>query len=101
LRNGGRSRRKRWRSDGRTGADYSGYDKVIAKLKESNAAEQIAAGAAWIGSPAEFRDRIALLQRDYGGFEHASLQVNFNTMPLAAARASMRLIARKVMPRFR
>jgi hypothetical protein len=40
------------------------------------------------------------LQREFGGFEHASLQVNFNTMPYAEALASMHLFARKVMPRF-
>jgi hypothetical protein len=40
------------------------------------------------------------LADDFGGFEHASLQVNFNTMPFAPALASMRLFAREVMPRF-
>jgi alkanesulfonate monooxygenase SsuD/methylene tetrahydromethanopterin reductase-like flavin-dependent oxidoreductase (luciferase family) len=87
--------------DGRASADYPGYDKVIAKLKESNAAEQIATGAAWIGSPSAIRERIARIEREYGRFEHASLQVNFNTMPLERAQASMRLFAREVMPHFR
>src|SRR5437764_4780985 len=86
--------------DGMSSADYPGYDKVIAALRASNAAEQIAAGAAWIGSPDEIAARIAQLQCEFGGFEHASLQVNFNTMPFEAALASMRLFAREVMPRF-
>ena len=86
--------------DGRTSRDYPGYDKVIAALRASNAAEQIASGAAWIGSPAEIMQTIARLQDELGGFEHASLQVNFNTMPFAPALASMRLFAREVMPRF-
>jgi alkanesulfonate monooxygenase SsuD/methylene tetrahydromethanopterin reductase-like flavin-dependent oxidoreductase (luciferase family) len=86
--------------DGRTSKDYPGYDKVIAALRASNAAEQIASGGAWIGSPDEIARSIARLQRDFGGFEHASLQVNFNTMPFAAALASMRLFASEVMPRF-
>jgi len=55
---------------------------------------------AWIGSPDEIAATIARLQREFGGFEHASLQVNFNTMPYAAALASMRLFAREVMPQF-
>ena len=55
---------------------------------------------AWIGSPAEIMQTIARLQDELGGFEHASLQVNFNTMPFPAALASMRLFAREVMPRF-
>src|SRR3954463_7764724 len=86
--------------DGRISHDYPGYDKVIAALRASNAAEQIAAGGAWIGSPDEIAATIARLQREFGGFEHASLQVNFNTMPYAEALSSMRLFAREVMPRF-
>jgi alkanesulfonate monooxygenase SsuD/methylene tetrahydromethanopterin reductase-like flavin-dependent oxidoreductase (luciferase family) len=86
--------------DGRSSADYPGYDKIIAGLRASNAAEQIAAGGAWIGSPDEIAATVARLQRDFGGFEHASLQVNFNTMAFEPALASMRLFAREVMPRF-
>ncbi len=86
--------------EGTSSADYPGYDKVIAALRASNATEQISAGGAWIGSPAEIAETIARLQREFGGFEHASLQVNFNTMPFDAALASMRLFAREVMPRF-
>jgi alkanesulfonate monooxygenase SsuD/methylene tetrahydromethanopterin reductase-like flavin-dependent oxidoreductase (luciferase family) len=85
--------------DGRSSADYPGYDKIIAALRASNAAEQIEAGGAWIGSPAEIAATIARLQRDFGGFEHASLQVNINTMSFEPAHASMRLFAREVMPR--
>ncbi len=86
--------------DGRTSKDYPGYDKVIAGLRASNAPEQIASGSAWIGSPDEIAATIARLRDDFGGFEHASLQVNFNTMPFAPALASMRLFAGEVMPRF-
>ncbi len=86
--------------DGRTSKDYPDYDKVIAGLRASNAAEQIASGSAWIGSPDEIAATIARLRDDFGGFEHASLQVNFNTMPLGPALASMRLFAREVMPQF-
>jgi alkanesulfonate monooxygenase SsuD/methylene tetrahydromethanopterin reductase-like flavin-dependent oxidoreductase (luciferase family) len=86
--------------DGQTSRDYPGYDKVIAALRASNAEEQIANGAAWIGAPAEIAATIARLQRDFGPFEHASLQVNFNTMPYEPALASLRLFAREVMARF-
>jgi alkanesulfonate monooxygenase SsuD/methylene tetrahydromethanopterin reductase-like flavin-dependent oxidoreductase (luciferase family) len=85
--------------DGPTSKDYPGYDKVIAALRASNATEQIASGGAWVGTPDEIAATIARLQREFGGFEHASLQVNFNTMPYAAALASMRLFAGEVMPR--
>jgi len=73
---------------------------VIAKLGESRAADQIASGAAWIGSPGEIIDQIRGTQEEFGVYEHASLQVNFNMVPLDAARASMRLFAEQVMPRF-
>src|SRR5215467_10584438 len=86
--------------DGRTSADYPGYDRMIAKLRSSTAADQIASGSAWIGSPDEIIAAIERAQEAFGGFEHASLQVNFNMMPLGEAQASMRLFAEKVMPRF-
>ncbi|HVH77848.1 MAG TPA: LLM class flavin-dependent oxidoreductase [Stellaceae bacterium] len=86
--------------DGRTSQDYPGYDKIIAGLRASNAADQMATGAAWVGTPDEIAATIATMQRDFGGFEHASLQVNFNLMPFDAAMSSMRLFAREVMPRF-
>jgi alkanesulfonate monooxygenase SsuD/methylene tetrahydromethanopterin reductase-like flavin-dependent oxidoreductase (luciferase family) len=86
--------------DGRTSQDYPGYDQIIAKLKQSNAAEQITSGAAWIGSPAEIAAQILRCREEFGAFEHASLQVNFNTMPLEPAQRSLRLFARSVMPRF-
>jgi alkanesulfonate monooxygenase SsuD/methylene tetrahydromethanopterin reductase-like flavin-dependent oxidoreductase (luciferase family) len=86
--------------DGRVSADYPGYDRMIDNLRQSTAADQIASGAAWIGSPDEIVAAIERCQEAFGGFEHASLQVNFNMMPLGEAQASMRLFAEKVMPRF-
>jgi alkanesulfonate monooxygenase SsuD/methylene tetrahydromethanopterin reductase-like flavin-dependent oxidoreductase (luciferase family) len=86
--------------DGRTSRDYPGYDKVIAGLRASNAADQMTSGAAWIGTPDEIARTVTRMDADFGGFEHASLQVNFNLMPFHAAVGSMRLFAREVMPRF-
>jgi alkanesulfonate monooxygenase SsuD/methylene tetrahydromethanopterin reductase-like flavin-dependent oxidoreductase (luciferase family) len=86
--------------DGPASVDYPGYDRMIAKLRETTAADQIASDAAWIGSPDEIIAAITRAREAFGDFEHASLQVNFNLMPLAAARASMRLFAERVMPRF-
>jgi alkanesulfonate monooxygenase SsuD/methylene tetrahydromethanopterin reductase-like flavin-dependent oxidoreductase (luciferase family) len=86
--------------DGRTSQDYPGYDKIIAGLRASNAADQMESGAAWVGTPDEIARIVAQMHADFGGFEHASLQVNFNLMPFDAAMGSMRLFASEVMPRF-
>ena len=86
--------------DGRASADYPGYDRMIDKLRQSTAADQIASGAAWVGSPGEIITAIERSREEFGRFEHASLQVNFNMMPPSAAQASMRLFSEKVMPRF-
>src|SRR6202158_834716 len=67
--------------DGPTSKDYPGYDKVIAALRASNAAEQIASGSAWVGSPDEIAATIARLQREVGGVEAASLPGHFKTKP--------------------
>ena len=82
--------------DGRTSQDYPGYDKIIAGLRASNADDQMTTGAAaWVGTPDEIARTVATMQEDFGGFEHASLQVNFNLMRFEDAMASMRLFARR------
>ena len=85
---------------GVTSKDYPGYDKVIEGLKTTTMESLIASNAAWIGSPDEIRENILRAQEETGGFEHASLQVNFHTMPLETALASLRLFAKDVMPGF-
>jgi alkanesulfonate monooxygenase SsuD/methylene tetrahydromethanopterin reductase-like flavin-dependent oxidoreductase (luciferase family) len=86
--------------DGRVSADYPGYGRMIAKLREASAADLIANGAAWVGTPDEIAAQIARTREEFGPYEHASVQVNFNMMPLDHARASLRLFALRVMPRF-
>jgi alkanesulfonate monooxygenase SsuD/methylene tetrahydromethanopterin reductase-like flavin-dependent oxidoreductase (luciferase family) len=86
--------------DGRTSQDYPGYDKVIDKLRQSRAADQIGSDAAWVGSPEEIIGQIGRTQDAFGGYEHASVQVNFNMVRLDDALASMRLFAGQVMPHF-
>lgn len=88
-----------WTS-GASSADYPGYDKIIAGLKQETFESQIAKGAAWIGTPKDVRESIAEYNHQVGGFEIASLQVNFNTLPIEAAEASMRLFSKEVMPYF-
>jgi alkanesulfonate monooxygenase SsuD/methylene tetrahydromethanopterin reductase-like flavin-dependent oxidoreductase (luciferase family) len=85
---------------GTTSKDYTGYDKMVEKLRAETLESQIASGSAWIGTPAEVRDAIASRLADYGPFEHASLQVNFGGLPRDEALRSLELFAREVMPAF-
>jgi alkanesulfonate monooxygenase SsuD/methylene tetrahydromethanopterin reductase-like flavin-dependent oxidoreductase (luciferase family) len=84
---------------GKVSADYPGYDKVIAGLSRENFDTQVEKCAAWVGTPERIQDTIATYQRQVGGFEIASLQVNFNDMSLEDADASMRQFGEKVLPR--
>jgi len=87
-------------TEGLSSKDYPGYDKIIAGLAAETFESQVQKGAAWIGSPEEIAEQIAKYDELVGGFEIASLQVNFNTIPVDAAIRSMRLFSEKVMPRF-
>jgi hypothetical protein len=54
-----------------------------------------------VGTPGELAQRILAFNDEVGGFEIASLQVNFNTIALDDAVRSIRLFAREVMPAVR
>jgi alkanesulfonate monooxygenase SsuD/methylene tetrahydromethanopterin reductase-like flavin-dependent oxidoreductase (luciferase family) len=84
---------------GATSADYPGYDKLIAGLAAETFETQVAKYAAWVGTPECILDGVATYRRQIGDFEIASLQVNFNDLPLAAAEASLRLFGEQVLPR--
>jgi hypothetical protein len=87
-----------WTSGTRS-ADYPGYDQVMAALARETFETQVEKCAAWIGTPDRILDTIATYRAQIGAFEIASLQVNFNDLPLTAAETSMRLFGESVMPR--
>lgn len=87
--------------DGERSADYPGYDKVIAALDAETFETQTEKGAAWIGTPSQLREVIGDYAAQVGGFEVASLQVNFNTVPLDDAVSSVKLFGRTVIPSMR
>lgn len=87
-----------WTS-GTASADYPGYDKVIAALARETFETQVEKCAAWVGTPERILETIASYQAQIGTFEIASLQVNFNDLPLAVAEQSMRLFGERVLPR--
>jgi natural product biosynthesis luciferase-like monooxygenase protein len=80
--------------------DYPGYDKMIEALSRETIDSQVASGAAWIGTPDDIAKQIADYSARLGGFESASLQVNFNTIEYEDAARSVKLFSDKVMPRF-
>ena len=88
-----------WTSGAST-KDYPGYDKIIEVLSKEDVHTQRAKSAAWVGSPEEICDAVADFARQIGGFDIASLQVNTKMTDVERAKASMRLFAEKVMPRF-
>lgn len=79
-------------------ADYAGYDKMIAKLKESSFDELHERGSSLVGSPDEIIDTVRAYHEACGGFEVASMQFYFSNMRTDLARASLELFAAKVLP---
>ena len=79
--------------------DYPGYDKLIDVFSKETWQTQVDKGVAWIGAPERLRDMIKSYHDEVGGFDIASMQVNFGTIPVDAAEASMRLFSEKVIKR--
>ncbi|HXP92412.1 MAG TPA: LLM class flavin-dependent oxidoreductase, partial [Candidatus Binatia bacterium] len=78
--------------------DYVGYDKIIAKLREDTFESQVALGGALVGTPRMILEQLRSYSEKIGGFDIASLQVNFFDIPFEPARKSMELFAREVIP---
>jgi natural product biosynthesis luciferase-like monooxygenase protein len=80
--------------------DYPNYQKTIQIIAAETFESQVEKGSAWIGAPDDIRSAITAYDREVGGFESASLQVNFGMISVADAKDSMQLFAREVMPCF-
>ena len=80
--------------------NYPNYDKFIAILAAETLETQMEKCAAWIGPPKELVELIRDYDHTIGGFEDASLQVNFTTISHAEADRSVRLFGEKVIPHF-
>lgn len=87
-------------TEGLSSKDYPGYDKIIAGLRAETFESQVEKGAAWVGTPDEIARQIEAYIELTGGFESASLQINFNTITQQEAERSMRLFGEAVIPRF-
>jgi alkanesulfonate monooxygenase SsuD/methylene tetrahydromethanopterin reductase-like flavin-dependent oxidoreductase (luciferase family) len=85
-------------TEGLNSNDYPNYDKLIAGLSKETFETQVEKGAAWVGTPETIAKQIRDYQQMVGGFEIASMQVNFSAIPLKDAERSMRLFAQEVIP---
>lgn len=83
---------------GTSSADYKGYDKKYEELKAQTMESMIASGSALIGTPEQVVKQLRALSDRLGGFEHASVQVNFRLLPQSEALRSMRLFGKTVIP---
>lgn len=81
--------------------DYPNYQKMYAALSSENYETTVAKGTAWMGTPDSIAQDIERYNRECGGFDSASLQINFGNLPRRDAEDSMRLFAKEVMPRFK
>jgi len=86
--------------DGATSDNYKGYGKMIEALDRETFESQVEKGAAWIGTPESLTERIRDYHAKIGGFDDASLQVNFNDLSYEDAERSVKLFGEKVMPGF-
>ena len=86
-----------WMS-GVSSKDYPNYQRTIEFIAKETFESQVEKGLAWIGTPDDIRRTIATYDAQVGGFESASLQVNFGMIAEPEAEASMTLFAREVMP---
>jgi alkanesulfonate monooxygenase SsuD/methylene tetrahydromethanopterin reductase-like flavin-dependent oxidoreductase (luciferase family) len=86
--------------DGAASDNYKGYGKMIEALDRETFESQVEKGSAWVGSPEELSEQIRSYHAEIGGFDDASLQVNFNDMSFEDAERSVKLFGEKVMPAF-
>jgi alkanesulfonate monooxygenase SsuD/methylene tetrahydromethanopterin reductase-like flavin-dependent oxidoreductase (luciferase family) len=84
-----------------TSVSYPNYGKLLQGLKESSYRTQVENNAVLVGSPETIARRLRAFAHAVGGFEVASLQINFHVLSEPDAERSMRLFAQQVMPLFR
>ncbi len=85
---------------GTSSQDYPNYDRHLDMLRAANFDSLLDGGAIWVGTPEDVREQISGYAQEVGGFDTASLQVNFHLISASDAAASMRLFAQEVIPTF-
>ena len=80
--------------------DYPGYDRHLEQLRAADFDSLLDGGAIWVGTPEDIRQQITGYAAEVGGFDTASLQVNFHLVSASDAAASMHLFAQEVISSF-
>ena len=86
--------------NGAVSDNYKGYGKMIEALDRETFETQVEKGSAWVGTPKELSEQIRSYDAAVGGFDDASLQVNFNDMSYENAEKSLKLFGETVIPTF-
>ncbi len=86
--------------EGASSDNYKNYGKMIEMLDRETFESQVDKGAAWGGTPDALIEQIREYDEAVGGFDDASLQVNFSDMSYDDAERSVKLFGEKVMPAF-
>jgi alkanesulfonate monooxygenase SsuD/methylene tetrahydromethanopterin reductase-like flavin-dependent oxidoreductase (luciferase family) len=90
---------KEWVTGAASTKDYPGYDKLIAHVSADTAERQVAAGSAFIGTPADITEMIRSYNDKVGGIDSVSLHFTPGNMPVEMAERSLRLFSREVLPK--
>jgi len=85
---------------GASSKDYPGYDQHLEQLRAADFDSLLDGGAIWVGTPEDIRQQITGYAAEVGGFDTASLQVNFHLVSASDAAASMHLFAQGVISSF-
>ena len=85
---------------GTSSGDYPNYDGHIEKLRQSKFDSLLGTGTIWVGNPDDLKEQISSYRDAVGGFDTASLQVNFHQVSVEDASSSIRLFSSRVMPSF-
>ena len=83
----------------KSSADYPGYQQMLEALERENFDSVLDHGGAWVGTPEQVLAQARAYQALAGGFEIASLQVNFATLPFDEAQRSLQLFGQQVLPK--
>lgn len=86
-----------WVGEARS-ADYPGYEKMIAKLRDDDFDTLHARGSTLAGTPDEITKSLLDYHAAVGGFEVATIQFNFSNIDPRLARRSLELFAKDVLP---